>query len=99
MANKLTAQFRDRAASLRRELLEILGWRCAKCGKTKDLEFDHIDPSTRTWVARRCSQLGRMKRYYEEALDGLIQILCKKCNKKKGDRLDQNAGFKEVDAA
>lgn len=91
VANKLTATHRDIAARMRDELSELLGGHCVRCGKTKSLQFDHIDPRTRRWVAKSCSQRGRMRRYYEEFLEGLIQLLCKKCNQKKSDKIEEAA--------
>jgi len=28
----------------------MLGGRCVRCGATEDLEFDHIDPSTKRFT-------------------------------------------------
>ena len=34
-------------ASRRLKGIELLGGKCAQCGATEDLEFDHIDPATK----------------------------------------------------
>jgi hypothetical protein len=31
-------------------LIEHLGGKCVKCGSTSDLEFDHIDPTTKSFT-------------------------------------------------
>lgn len=91
MANSKTAYHRERAAILRDKLVRRLGGCCVQCESIDELQFDHIDPRTRTWVARRCSQWGRMRRYWNEALQGLIQLLCKSCNRKKNARVEDVA--------
>jgi 5-methylcytosine-specific restriction endonuclease McrA len=80
VANKRTAYARDRANEIRFLIISALGGFCAECGSPDRIELDHIDPSTRTWVAREHSQLGRAKRYWKDFENGLIQLLCKKCN-------------------
>lgn len=75
------------AVKRRHELIEELGGKCALCGESKyeKLEFDHIHG--KDWSARGMSTDQRMCRYQKEAKLGLIQILCKDCNDKKGDPL------------
>lgn len=34
----------------RDRLIEMLGGKCVRCGATEDLEFDHIDPSTKVFA-------------------------------------------------
>jgi DNA polymerase III delta prime subunit len=79
------------AALRRAALVEALGGCCVKCRaageiNTKKLEFDHIDPKTRTWEARKLNQYMRLIRYEHDAAMGLIQLLCKFHNTKKGTR-------------
>jgi len=73
----------------RNELIEKLGGRCVgvlrngkTCGTQWRLEFDHLQP--RTWEPRRLSRWARMARYWREADAGLIQLLCRSCNARKG---------------
>jgi 5-methylcytosine-specific restriction endonuclease McrA len=73
---------RDWAKRKRAELIEKLGGCCVHCGSTRRLEFDHLEP--RTWIARNLSQWGRMTRYIREAAEGKIQLLCRRCNYRKG---------------
>jgi 5-methylcytosine-specific restriction endonuclease McrA len=37
-------------AARRAELIEMLGGRCVRCGAVEDLEFDHIDPTTKRFA-------------------------------------------------
>jgi 5-methylcytosine-specific restriction endonuclease McrA len=58
----------------RARLVEMLGGKCVRCGTIEDLEFDHIDPSTKVFAV--CAGLTR-------AWDALVeeasktQLLCK----------------------
>lgn len=72
------------AVRRRRELIEELGGKCAHCGEEEyeKLEFDHING--KDWCARGKSTDQRMCRYVKEAKLGLLQVLCKTCNDKKG---------------
>jgi hypothetical protein len=65
----------------RDRLIEMLGGKCVRCGATEDLEFDHIDPSTKVFAVS--AGLSR-------AWDALVeeaskcQLLCKPCHVAKG---------------
>jgi hypothetical protein len=41
----------------RARLIEMLGGACVRCGATEDLEFDHIDPSTKVFAI--CAGLSK----------------------------------------
>lgn len=78
----------------RAEGIEILGSKCAECGSTRELQFDHVDPGTKvssniwTWAReRRLAELAK------------CQLLCKKCHKKKSaaDLRAHVDGLKVVD--
>lgn len=62
------------------ELLGILGRECVKCGSTSDIEFDHIDPSTKSF---------KVMQKWNFPMEVLIpeiakcQPLCSKCHKEK----------------
>lgn len=68
----------------RAELIEQLGGKCAKCGSTDKLEFDHW-PRACTWAHNKKNPWQRMKIYMEEAAKGMIRLLCRRCNRKQGD--------------
>lgn len=67
----------------RAELIERLGGECLDCGANESLEFDHLE--TRTWIAAQKSRWSRIAHYEREAAEGLIELRCKSCNKKKGE--------------
>ena len=75
----------------RARLIEMLGGECVRCGATEDLEFDHVDPSTKVFAV--CAGLSRAwDVLVEEA--SKTQLLCKPCHMAKGaeDRPDLKHG-------
>jgi hypothetical protein len=65
----------------RARLIEMLGGECVRCGATEDLEFDHVDPSTKIFAV--CAGLSRAwDVLVEEAAK--TQLLCKPCHMAKG---------------
>ena len=66
----------------RARLLAQLGGRCVACSSTTRLEFDHING--RTWDVKPPGPAQRLRRYRAEIAQGLIQLLCKACNVRKG---------------
>jgi hypothetical protein len=61
-------------------LLEKLGGKCVQCGSTKALEFDHIDPSTKSFNIS--AGYNKPKDVLEKEL-AKCQILCNKCHIEK----------------
>lgn len=82
-----TKQQRAAACYRRRldALIDHLGGKCVECGEVERarLEIDHIHG--RTWDVKAKSRWSRVARYWREAAEGLLQILCKSCNSSKGD--------------
>lgn len=76
------------AKKLKRELIRSLGGKCAHCSTKEDLAFDHI--IGRNWDVSLYSKLDRLRRYRREAQNGLIQLLCRQCNARKGDPIVRN---------
>jgi hypothetical protein len=79
---------RRRYAQRMDEAKDLLGNKCALCGSTKDLEFDHIDRSTKsftisTWIARK-----RWSAILQELAK--CQLLCRDCHERKS--LDEQGG-------
>lgn len=69
------------ADRLRGKLFELLGPECAECGC--DLmgvawEVNHIHG--RDWKPREVSRYRRNLRYWREAREGLVNLLCPACN-------------------
>lgn len=62
------------------ELKSLVGSECSQCGSRQDLEFDHIDPDTKTF-----SILRHWKWPIEKLMPELAkcQLLCKDCHKLK----------------
>lgn len=65
----------------RERAVKELGGVCQQCGSESYLEFDHIDPSTKTLELCRVWGQRSWKRIREE-LDK-CQLLCKSCHKEK----------------
>jgi 5-methylcytosine-specific restriction endonuclease McrA len=65
---------------LREILIDKMGGKCIECGSKEQLEFDHIDPSTKNFNIS--SAYNKTK---EELFEELTkcQLLCNKCHLKK----------------
>jgi len=74
----------------RSRLIIELGSECADCGTSeKPLTFDHITPLTPEQAEHR-ERIGinsRLVLYRKEAAQGLLQLLCQKCQNKKSGTL------------
>ena len=72
------------AQKKRAALVAALGGRCAKCGTDDEdkLEIDHL--FRRDWDVVKAGSTWRISIYYKELKNGLIQLLCSKCNSRKG---------------
>lgn len=69
-------RYRDRM----REGMEYLGGVCVECGSDEGLEFDHIDPTTKSFTLT--VEWGRAKSVWWNELQK-CQLLCKDCHLKK----------------
>ena len=49
-AEQMRVYQNERRARLRAELIATLGGHCARCDATADLQFDHIDPTTKRFA-------------------------------------------------
>ena len=61
-------------------LLEHLGGKCVGCGKTENLQFDHIDRTKKSFTIGKCMGYT-LKKLIEEA--DKCQLLCKECHQYK----------------
>jgi 5-methylcytosine-specific restriction endonuclease McrA len=64
------------------KLILQLGGRCIECGSLSGLSIDHING--KDWTAYKVEWSHRISIYRREASQGLLQILCIKCNSRKG---------------
>lgn len=72
-----TNDFRTKRKSF---AIEYLGGTCMRCGSVNDLEFDHIDPSTKVMVISKMWTSSREK-FMEELKK--CQLLCHSCHLEK----------------
>jgi len=85
-AKKLEYQ-RNWYSARRLQGIESLGGKCAQCGATEDLEFDHVDPALK-WKHRIWSY--SWKRINEELAK--CQLLCATCHEAKTIAFISTAG-------
>lgn len=64
------------------KLILQLGGRCVVCGSLHSLSIDHKDG--KDWTACKVEWSHRISIYRREARNGLLQVLCVKCNSRKG---------------
>lgn len=63
--------------------IAFLGGKCAECGDTEELEFQHDAP--RDWVANKTSRWQRLRNYIRDIKAGRItRLLCRSCNAAAG---------------
>lgn len=79
------------AKTARIQLIIQLGATCQECGCTRirKLEIDHIHG--RTYNLSKLGSHNRITIYRKEAQQGLIQVLCRKCNARKQFKHNHNA--------
>ncbi len=80
--------FRDRYAAKRQLLIDKLGGKCAVCSSTRGLEFDHIDPATKSFGISESWALSLA--CLEEELKK-CQLLCEDHHKEKTARNGEGA--------
>jgi 5-methylcytosine-specific restriction endonuclease McrA len=71
--------WRDRRINRRKRLLDMLGAVCSECGATDNLQFDHLDPSEKSFkISLIDLPIDRL-----EAEVKKCQLLCRECHHKK----------------
>jgi hypothetical protein len=73
---------------IRNIYIELLGGACKKCDSTQVLQFDHIDPSNKSY---NISELVTKKQETVLAELAKCQLLCKVCHAKK--TAAENSGY------
>ena len=66
----------------RNEFIILFGGKCIKCGSTEELEFDHIDPSTKQFNISDAWKFNNRNEKLQIELDK-VQLLCSSCHKEK----------------
>lgn len=72
---KYNAQYQpERYKARKAELIDKLGGKCVVCGSSENLEFDHINPSTKSFSI--------MKQWHDDVDEELkkCQLLCRDCH-------------------
>jgi hypothetical protein len=77
MREYIANRYRERKETL---ILEM-GGKCVKCGKTSDLEFDHINPEDKSFNIGKKLNSANMDVIRAESLK--CQLLCVPCHKEK----------------
>jgi 5-methylcytosine-specific restriction endonuclease McrA len=75
--------FKEYYARRKSEYIALLGGKCARCGSTENLEFDHIDPKIKSFNITNFLNFSRAK-VLEELKK--CQLLCYICHKKKTNK-------------
>jgi len=94
--NERMRRYMLRRYTRKKDAIKRLGGRCARCGTTRRLEFDHIDASTKSFTIGQmwsCSE----RRFLAEIAK--CQLLCSRCHriktKENGD--PRGGGWNRVD--
>lgn len=81
----------ERRRNRRKQLIEMLGGKCVRCGSTDNLEFDHIIPATKSFTISSAKALdGPWERLLEEAAK--CQLLCSECHRRKTKECGETGG-------
>jgi flagellar biosynthesis GTPase FlhF len=70
----------DRKRKHKQYLIKMLGGKCLGCGTTKNLQFDHIDRTEKSFCIGS-SLASKLEKLVEEA--NKCQLLCEKCHQHK----------------
>lgn len=77
---KYYKEYMSRRRKERREMaIKLLGGQCVRCGSTEALQFDHIDPTEKSFPLSGCDV--SLVRFLEEVKK--CQLLCQKCHSDK----------------
>lgn len=84
---------RERYRKQQDDFIDHMGGVCIGCGAVDNLQFDHIDPSAKSFTISRLWSMKQLPRVYEELEK--CQLLCEQCHIKKSakESSERNAGF------
>ena len=77
---------RERGRRIRAEVVELLGWSCARCGSTERLEIDHVladGGERRTEAGNWHRERLRILTELLAGRDAGVQLLCLDCHRAK----------------
>ena len=76
----INAKRRERKAKHREHLVNMLGGKCCGCGTTENLQFDHLDRTTKSFCIGK-NLAAKLEKLEEEARK--CQLLCQDCHNVK----------------
>lgn len=76
----MKAYMLTRYHTIRQQMVDYLGGKCAHCGSVEDLEIDHKDPALKTMQVERMCYVSKANR--QDELDR-CQLLCEQCHTQK----------------
>jgi hypothetical protein len=71
---------KERKAKHKQHLIDMLGGKCCGCGATENLQFDHLDRTTKSFNIST-SLASKIEKLEEEAKK--CQLLCQECHQVK----------------
>jgi len=77
-SSNMALYMQDRRARRREKLLDMRGNRCEKCGSSEDLEFNHIDRSTKSFGLSGKALDTAWSKILEEL--NKCELLCRPCH-------------------
>ena len=78
--SEINAKRRDRKEKHKQHLIDMLGGKCCGCGATENLQFDHLDRTTKSFNIG-ANLAAKIEKLEEEARK--CQLLCKDCHQLK----------------
>lgn len=78
--DKMNEYMKARWQKRKQNAIDKLGGRCYTCGSVENLEFDHIDPSTKSFTIAKASSFSE-ERFQTELAK--CQLLCRSCHEVK----------------
>lgn len=87
---------RNWAREWTKKLRSILGGKCNYCGLRERLEFDLIHPIDTQGKHHKMEWSWRLSFYRKQHTNQNLQLLCQKCNGKKGNNLELS-NYEEIE--